>query len=106
VGIALDGMSRQMNRGRNIKSAVLPLNQVLFSGCACLFRADALAQTGLFDEDFFAYCEDTDLGLRGRLAGWRCVFVRDAIVKHHYSAHKFTNLRKMEKKKRRERSAK
>jgi hypothetical protein len=44
-----------------------------------------LDKVGLFDEDFFAYCEDTDLGLRARLAGWKTQSVPDAIVYHHYS---------------------
>src|SRR3989304_5450215 len=44
-----------------------------------------LDEIGLFDEDFFAYCEDTDLGLRGRLAGWTCRYVPDAVVFHKYS---------------------
>jgi len=39
----------------------------------------------LFRSDFFAYCEDTDLGLRGRIAGWRAVLARDAVVYHRYS---------------------
>ena len=45
---------------------------VLPSGCAVLLRRAMLADVGLFDEDLFAYCDDTDLGLRARLAGWRC----------------------------------
>ena len=44
-----------------------------------------LDEIGLFDEDFFAYCEDTDLGLRARIAGWRCRYVPGALVRHHYS---------------------
>ena len=44
-----------------------------------------LDEIGLFDEDFFAYCEDTDLGLRARIAGWRCRYAPTAIAKHHYS---------------------
>jgi GT2 family glycosyltransferase len=55
------------------------------SGCAALYRRAMLDEIGLFDEDFFAYCEDADLGLRGRLAGWRCRYVPDAIVHHAYS---------------------
>jgi hypothetical protein len=31
------------------------------------------------------YCEDVDLGLRGRVAGWRCRYVPDAVARHHYS---------------------
>jgi GT2 family glycosyltransferase len=45
-----------------------------------------LLDIGLLDESFFAYCEDTDLGLRARLAGWRCAFASKAVVKHRYSS--------------------
>ncbi len=55
------------------------------SGCAAMYRREMLDKVGLFDEDFFAYCEDTDLGLRARLAGWKTQSVPDAIVYHHYS---------------------
>lgn len=44
-----------------------------------------LDQIGLFDESFFLYCEDTDLGLRARWAGWCCIYVPEAVVEHHYS---------------------
>ena len=58
---------------------------LLPSACAALYRRSMLDEIGLFDEDFFAYCEDTDLGLRARIAGWRCRYVPTAIAKHHYS---------------------
>jgi len=45
-----------------------------------------LDETGLFDEDFFAYCEDTDLGLRARIMGWKAISVPEAVVFHGYSA--------------------
>lgn len=41
-----------------------------------------LSEIGLFDEDFHAYIEDTDLAFRGRLAGWKCLYVPRAIVYH------------------------
>ena len=44
---------------------------LLPSGCAALYRRELLDDVGLFDEDFFLYCEDTDLGLRAVWAGWR-----------------------------------
>jgi GT2 family glycosyltransferase len=44
-----------------------------------------LEEIGLFDEDFFAYGDDTDIGLKGRLAGWKCLYVPSAIVYHRYS---------------------
>jgi GT2 family glycosyltransferase len=44
-----------------------------------------LDEVGAFDTDFFLYCEDTDLGLRARRAGWTCVYEPAAVVEHHYS---------------------
>lgn len=55
------------------------------SACAALYRRAMLEDIGLFDEDFFLYCEDTDLGLRARQAGWKCLYVPRAVVEHHYS---------------------
>jgi GT2 family glycosyltransferase len=56
------------------------------SGCACLFRREMLEDIGLYDEDFFAYAEDTDMGWRARLAGWKCIYSPDALVYHLHSA--------------------
>jgi len=55
------------------------------SACAALYKRRMLDDIGLFDEDFFAYCEDTDLGLRARAMGWTSVFIPSAIVYHFYS---------------------
>ena len=55
------------------------------SGCAALYKRAMLDEIGLFDEDLFLYCEDTDLGLRGRWAMWECAYVPDAVVEHRYS---------------------
>jgi len=41
---------------------------------------------GGFDEDFFCYFEDVDLGFRLRLAGGACFYLPDAIVRHVGSA--------------------
>ena len=62
-----------------------PEDALVPSGCAALYRRAMLEEVGLFDEDFFAYCEDSDLGLRGRLAGWTCRYVPTAVVHHAYS---------------------
>jgi GT2 family glycosyltransferase len=56
------------------------------SGCAGLYRRKMLDEIGLFDEEFFAYADDVDLGLRARLAGWQCIYVPSAKVYHKYSA--------------------
>lgn len=56
----------------------------IFSACACavLYRRDALVKVGGFDEDYFCYVEDVDLGFRLRLAGYRTMYVPDAVVHH------------------------
>lgn len=51
-------------------------------GCAALYRRSMLHEIGGFDEDFFAYGDDAELGLRGRLAGWRCIYAPQAVVYH------------------------
>lgn len=55
-----------------------------FSACAAaaLYRRTAWEAVGGFDESYFCYCEDVDLGFRLRLAGWRVMQVADAVVHH------------------------
>ena len=53
------------------------------SGGASIYRADMLNQIGLFDERFFAYYEDTDIGFRGQLAGWKMLYEPKAFVLHY-----------------------
>lgn len=83
--IARDGSSKQ--RGHGAPPATFSSQEeVLFpSASAALYRRAMLEQIGFFDEDFFLYCEDTDLGLRARWAGWKCLYVPGAIADHHYS---------------------
>ena len=79
--IASDGSSKQAPPG-----PLVDANDTLFpSGSAALYRRTMLEQIGLFDESFFLYCEDTDLGLRAQWAGWGCRYVPGAIVEHRYS---------------------
>ncbi len=60
----------------------------VFGACggAAAYRRSLLADVGLFDEDLIGYCEDVDLNLRARLAGYRCYFVPSARVYHRLSA--------------------
>jgi GT2 family glycosyltransferase len=83
--VCADGSSKQ--RGHLRAPADFPvMEEVLFpSGSAALYRRAMLDQVGLFDDDFFLYCEDTDLGLRARWGGWTCLYVPEARVDHHYS---------------------
>jgi len=52
-------------------------------GCAAMYRKEMLDRIGGFDEDLFAYGDDAELGLRARIAGWRCLYTPEAIVRHH-----------------------
>lgn len=80
-----DGSSKQRGHGEPAESYPNP-DEVLFpSGSAALFRREMLDQIGLFDDAFFLYCEDTDLGLRARWAGWKCLYAPRAVVEHRYS---------------------
>src|SRR5688572_7829820 len=65
-------------------SAVYDRPREIFSPCAAaaMYRRDAFQQAQGFDEDFFCYAEDVDLGFRMRLAGHRALYVPDAVVYH------------------------
>ena len=56
----------------------------VFSPCAAaaLYRRSALHELGGFDEDYFCYLEDVDLGFRLRLAGYRCLYVPLSVAHH------------------------
>jgi GT2 family glycosyltransferase len=56
------------------------------SGAAAMYRMaflrDVAIDGEIFDEDFFAYREDADLAWRGRLLGWRALYVPEAVAQH------------------------
>ena len=83
--MARDGSSKQRGQGRPPEDFPVA-EEVLFpSGSAALYRRAMLDDVGGFDADFFLYCEDTDLGLRARWRGWKCLYAPEAVVEHHYS---------------------
>lgn len=86
-GVCGDGMSRGRFRLRRYSTIKInEVEEILFpSACVALYRRAMLNDIGFFDDDFFAYAEDTDLGLRGRLAGWEAVLASNAVVYHKYS---------------------
>jgi len=83
--IARDGSSKQRGHGRLPDDFPVTEEVLMPSGSAALYRRVMLEDIGGFDDDFFLYCEDTDLGLRARWAGWKCLYVPGAQVEHHYS---------------------
>lgn len=59
------------------------------SGAALFCRREMLEDIRIdneyFDEDFFAYREEVDLAWRGQSAGWRCIYVPQAVAYHYRS---------------------
>ncbi|MBK8418365.1 MAG: glycosyltransferase family 2 protein [Anaerolineales bacterium] len=75
---------------KNYNFPVYPLNefQEIFSSCAAaaLYPCQEFLDAGGFDEDYFSYLEDVDLGFRLRLRGLTCLLVPQALVHHVGSA--------------------
>lgn len=83
--LCADGSSKQRGHGRPPEQFAAAEEVFFPSGCAALYRRAMLEEIGGFDESFFLYSEDTDLGLRARWAGYRCWYVPEAVVEHRYS---------------------
>lgn len=76
-------------RGHGRSNASIPMRTGdIFSPCAAaaLYRREDILEAGGFDENFFCYLEDVDLGFRLRLIGRRGLYVPDAVVQHVGSA--------------------
>jgi len=82
-----DGQNRGRGAGEEDRGQYDRPEEALWpDGCAAMYRRAMLDVTGGFDEDFFAYGDDAELGLRGRLAGWTCWYEPRAVVRHHRGA--------------------
>jgi GT2 family glycosyltransferase len=81
--IYLDGQNRGRGTGQRDLGQYDQSEETAWpDGCAALYRKRMLDQIGGFDEDFFAYGDDAELGLRARIAGWQCVYAPKAVVYH------------------------
>lgn len=91
-----DGLNRGRGCGTNVNDFDLTQCEVFYpDGCASVFDRQIIENYGFFDEDFYLYGEDTDLGLRYKLSGFDCLFVPTSIVFHVHSgtAGKFSTLK-------------
>lgn len=79
----MSGLVWRMGHGVPVPASVENAREV-FSPCAAaaLYRRSALREIGGFDEDYFCYVEDVDLGFRLRLAGYRCLYVPQSVAHH------------------------
>lgn len=79
-----DGQNRGRGSGEFDRGQYDTVEEVAWpDGCAAMYRRQMLDGVGLFDEDFFAYADDAELGLRARIAGWTCLYMPGAVVRHH-----------------------
>ncbi len=78
----VSGLAWRRHHGDTVNIALQ--EEEVFSACAAaaLYPRDPFLRVGGFDEDFFSYHEDVDLGFRLRLQGYQCWYIPDAIVLH------------------------
>jgi GT2 family glycosyltransferase len=82
-----DGQNRGRGSGEVDEGQYDRVEEILWpDGCAAMYRRAMLDEIGGFDEDFFAYADDAELGLRARIAGWKCLYIPGAVVRHHRGA--------------------
>ena len=83
----ISGLVWRENHGNAADESTLKMKEI-FSPCAAaaLYRKDVFVEVNGFDEDFFCYMEDMDLGFRLRLLGYRCSYVPESVAHHIGSA--------------------
>ncbi len=62
-------------------------------GACLLIRRSVLDKIGLLDSSYFAYWEETDLCMRGRDAGYKCICVPTAKIWHKVSSSSTSGIR-------------
>lgn len=79
----VSGLAWRTDHGKSVDTVSDQVREI-FSPCAAaaLYDRQVLLDVGGFDETFFCYFEDVDLGFRLRLAGYRCLHVGTAVVYH------------------------
>jgi GT2 family glycosyltransferase len=87
VMIGPDGAGNDIGLGMRVSEVDTATHDIeLFTGGAVVFRREFLDATGGFDERYFLYYEDVDLGRRGARANWRYRCVPASVVEHRKGA--------------------
>jgi GT2 family glycosyltransferase len=84
-GLLTWGGAFKRYHGANVDAATESGEVFGICGAACVIPKAVFDELGGFDEDFFVSHEDVDLSYRARLLGYPCLYVADAIVRHHGS---------------------
>lgn len=71
-------------RGKGKEEAAFLREEQIFASCAgaAIYRKELFSQIGYFDEEHFAYLEDTDIGYRARILGYENWYAPEAVVYH------------------------
>ncbi len=87
AGDAMSLVAWSVGRGEP-DAARFNVGREILSACAgaAAYRRTVFERIGWFDESYFAWFEDVDLGIRAQLAGFHCWYEPAAIVHHHGSA--------------------
>ncbi len=85
--LARNGRAWRRDHGAPAEPGVRESGEV-FGACAAaaMYGKSAFLEVGGFEESFFCYFEDVDLAFKLRLAGYRCLYVAEATVRHVGSA--------------------
>jgi GT2 family glycosyltransferase len=84
TGDILTWYGHALKRGHDRPLVEFKEDSEVLSACAgaALYRRTFFNNVGIFDEKFVSYLEDLDIGIRGRLLGYKCMFVAKADVMH------------------------
>jgi len=91
IVVCPDGLALGRGRAETPDAMREPAEVFYASDCLCLYRRAMLEDLRLpdgeiYDEDFFAYADETDMGWRAQRQGWKSLYVPDAVVYHHHAA--------------------
>jgi len=91
IVVCPDGLSLGRGRAEPPEAFGEPAEVFYASDCCCLYRramleALRLPDGELYDEDFFAYADETDMGWRAQRLGWKSLYEPSAVVYHHHAA--------------------
>jgi GT2 family glycosyltransferase len=86
-GIRMTRSGRHLDIDQGLRDSPDTRHEVFgVSGAAAMYRAafirDVTVGGEFLDEDFFAFREDADVAWRGRLFGWRAIYVPEAVAHH------------------------
>jgi GT2 family glycosyltransferase len=89
VGDTLTRFGSPFSRGHGEKDrGQYDRREYIFGACAgaALHKREVFDTVGMMDEDFISYYEDVDFSLRSQLAGFKCVYVPEAVCYHKRGA--------------------